>query len=123
MPHSKQSDILEQVVKLLVPQEYLNDFYVNHMSENTEEWILELVEKEERIPQVLAGKEVVSDGYCNSIDILTHAFSLKKIYLRMYRRRWKERGSTKHYSNDYDLTLPGMKTTREFRDFLKEIGG
>ena len=123
MPHPKQSDILEQVVKLLVPQEYLNDFYVNHMSENNEEWILELVEKEERIPKVLEGKEVVSDGYCNSIDILTHAFSLKKIYLRMYRRRWKERSSTKHYSNDYDLTLPGMKTTREFRDFLKEIGG
>ena len=123
MPHTKQSDILDQVVKLLVPEEYLQDFYVNHISENKEEWVLELVEKEDRIPKPLAGKEVAFDGYCNSIDILTHAFSLKKIYLRMYRRRWKESGTTKHYSNDYDLTIPGMKTTREFRDFLKEIGG
>ena len=123
MPHAKQSDILGQVVKLLVPEEYLQDFYVNHISENKEEWVLELVEKEDRIPKPLEGKEAVFDGYCNSIDILTHAFSLKKIYLRMYRRRWKESGTTKHYSNDYDLTIPGMKTTREFRDFLKEIGG
>lgn len=123
MPHAKQSDILDQVVKLLVPEEYLQDFYVNHISENKEEWVLELVEKEDRIPKPLEGKEAVFDGYCNSIDILTHAFSLKKIYLRMYRRRWKESGTTKHYSNDYDLTIPGMKTTREFRDFLKEIGG
>ena len=34
-----------------------------------------------------------------------------------------EKGTTKHYSNEYDLHIPGMKTTREFRDFLKEIGG
>ena len=78
MPHTKQSDILDQVVKLLVPEEYLQDFYVNHISENKEEWVLELVEKEDRIPKPLAGKEVAFDGYCNSIDILTHAFSLKK---------------------------------------------
>lgn len=123
MPHPKQGDILEQVIKLLVPSEYLVDFYPNHISENADEWIIELVEKEERIPTALAGKEAVFDGYCNSIDILTHAFSLKKIYLRMYRRRWKEKGTTKGYVNEYDLTIPGMKTTREFRDFLKEIGG
>jgi len=54
---------------------------------------------------------------------LTHAFSLKKIYLRLYRRLWKEKGTTKGYFNTYDLYIPGMKTTKEFRDFLKEIGG
>lgn len=63
------------------------------------------------------------DGYNNEIDILTHAFSLKKIYLRLTRRRWKEKGTTNHYSNEYNLNIPGMKTTKEFRDFLKEIGG
>ena len=36
MPHAKQSDVLDQVVKLLVPEEYLQDFYVNHISENKE---------------------------------------------------------------------------------------
>ena len=123
MPHAKQSDFIDQAMKMFIPSEYLRDFEPNHIEELPDEWIIELVEKEDRIPDALKDKQVVFDGYCNSIDILTHAFSLKKIYLRVIRRRWKEKGSTKGYCNEYDLTIPGMKTTREFRDFLKEIGG
>jgi hypothetical protein len=121
MPHSRQSDCAEQMLRMFVPQEYLNDFEINYVEESPEEWLIELIEKEDRIPKALEGKEVVLDGFCNNIDILTHAFSLKKIYLRLIRRRWKEKGTNKGYSNEYDLHIPGMKTTREFRDFLKEI--
>ncbi len=123
MPHTKQSDLTEQMAKMFVPQEYLNDFEINYIEEQPEEWVIELIEKEDRMPSALKGKEAVLDGYCNEIDILTHAFSLKKIYLRLIRRRWKEKGTNKGYCNEYDLHIPGMKTTREFRDFLKEIGG
>lgn len=123
MPHVRQANISEEIYKVLIPEEYLQDFEVNHVENKPTEWVIELLEKEDRIPQALAGKEVVLDGYNNEIDILTHAFSLKKIYLRLIRRRWKEKGTIKHYSNAYNLHLPGMKTTREFRDFLKEIGG
>jgi hypothetical protein len=123
MPNKKQSDFNEQVLRMFVPDEYLKDFEPNSIEEKPEEWVIELIEKVDRIPVILKGKEVVLDGYCNEVDILTHAFSLKKIYLRLIRRRWKEKGETRHYSNEYDLHIPGMKTTREFRDFLKEIGG
>src|SRR5271170_2304166 len=123
MPHPKQQNLPDEVFKILIPEEYLQDFEVTHVEQSPGQWIIELVEKPERIPKALVGKDAVLDGYCNSVDILTHAFSLKKIYLRMFRRRWKEKGSEKHVSNEYDLHIPGMKTTREFRDFLKEIGG
>jgi hypothetical protein len=123
MPHPRQANLPEEVYKVLIPEEYLADFEVNHIENKPQEWVIELVEKEDRVPQALAGKEVVLDGYNNEIDILTHAFSLKKIYLRLIRRRWKEKGTIKHYSNEYNLHIPGMKTTKEFRDFLKEIGG
>lgn len=123
MPHPRQTNIAEESYKILIPEEYLEDFEVNHIENKAQEWVIELVEKEDRIPEGLRGKEAVLDGYCNEIDILTHAFSLKKIYLRLVRRRWKEKGDTKGYSNEYNLHIPGMKTTREFRDFLKEIGG
>ena len=123
MPSKKQSNFNEEVLKILIPSEYLQDFDPNSVENKPDEWIIELIEKEDRIPQALVGKEAVLDGYNNEIDILTHAFSLKKIYLRLIRRRWKEKGSAKHYSNEYNLHIPGMKTTREFRDFLKEIGG
>ena len=123
MPHPRQANLAEESYKIFVPEEYLVDFAVNHIENKSDEWVIELVEKEDRIPAVLAGKEVVLDGYNNEIDVLTHAFSLKKIYLRLIRIRWKEKGTSKHYSNEYNLHIPGMKTTKEFRDFLKEIGG
>jgi hypothetical protein len=123
MPNKKQLDLNESILKILIPEEYLVDFEVNSVENRPEEWVIELIEKSDRTPKELHGKDVVLDGYNNEIDILTHAFSLKKIYLRLIRRRWKERGSTKHYSNEYNLHIPGMKTTKEFRDFLKEIGG
>jgi|SRR6267154_5023505 len=123
MPKTKQSDFNEQVLRMFIPVEYLKDFEPNSIEEKADEWVIELIEKPDRVPAALHGKEVVLDGYCNEVDVLTHAFSLKKIYLRLVRRRWKEKGGGKHYSNEYDLHIPGMKTTREFRDFLKEIGG
>lgn len=123
MPNKRQSNLTDEVYKILIPEEYLQDFEVNSVENNPQEWIIELIEKPDRVPAALQGKEAVLDGYNNEIDILTHAFSLKKIYLRLVRRRWKEKGGYKHYSNEYNLHIPGMKTTREFRDFLKEIGG
>lgn len=123
MPHPRQSKLAEEIYKVLIPAEYLEDFELTHVESKQAEWVLELVEKEDCVPKALLGKSVVLDGYCNEIDILTHAFSLKKIYLRMICRRWKEQGTTNHYSNDYNLHLPRMKTTRESRGFLKEIGG
>jgi hypothetical protein len=123
MPHPRQDNLSAEIYKVLIPEEYLKDFEVNHVENKPQEWVIELVEKEDRIPKSLAGREAVLDGYNNEIDILTHAFSLKKIYLRLIRRRWKEQGTAKHYSNEYNLHIPGMKTTKEFRDFLKEIGG
>ncbi len=91
MPTKKQANFNEEVLKILIPSEYLKDFDPNRVENKPDEWIIELIEKEDRIPQALVGKEAVLDGYNNEIDILTHAFSLKKIYLRLIRRRWKER--------------------------------
>ena len=118
-----QDELFSSITSILVPQEYLNNFEVSEVENKPSEWVITLREKEDRIPQELSGKAAVLDGYCNPVSILTHAFSLKKIYLNIYRRRWKEPGSDTHYSNTYDLHLPGMKTSKEFGAFLKEIGG
>jgi hypothetical protein len=117
------SDLSLSIYKILIPPDFLLDFDVHTVEELPTEWRITLHEKEERVPTILVGKDYVSDGFCNSIDILSHAFSMKKIYLRLVRRRWKLRGEAKHYSNEYDLHPQGMKTTRLFRDFLKDIIG
>jgi len=120
---SVSTDLLNQMSSILVPKEILADFEITNIDERPGEWVVDLTEKEERVPIILKGKQVVQDGYCNPISILTSFFALKKIYLQIYRRRWKEAGSEKHYSNEYNLHLPGMKTTKEFSAFLKETGG
>ena len=123
MSKQKQSpeNLLGSLASIVIPKEYLESFEVSAVEDKPSEWVITLREKESRIPAALSGKETVLDGYCDPISILTHAFSLKKIYLQMYRRRWKEPGKDQHYSNEYDLHLPGMKTTKEFGAFLKEI--
>lgn len=117
------SELFEQMAKILVPEEYLKDFEITQIEDNSNEWLIELTEKEDRIPVELLGKDVVLDGYCNSVDVLTHAFSMKKIYLRFLRRRWKERGLTVHYQNQYDLHVAGAKITPTLGAFLKEAFG
>ena len=118
-----QMDLFSSLASILMPKEYLKDFMVSKVEEKPSEWVITLIEKEDRIPRELTGKTIVLDGYCNPVSIMTNAFSLKKIFLEIYRRRWKEPGSDRHYSNAYDLHPPGMKTTKAFGDFLKEIGG
>ena len=114
-------ELFSSMASILVPKEYLENFEISNVEEKHSEWVITLKEKEDRVPKMLSGKAAVLDGYCDPVSILTHAFSLKKIYLQLYRRRWKEPGSATHYSNSYDLHIPGMKTTKEFGAFLKEI--
>jgi hypothetical protein len=118
-----QESLFKQMAMILVPAVYLEDFEVTSIKDAPEEWLIELTEKADRVPEELQGKDVVLDGYCNTLDVLTHAFSLKKIYLRFRRRRWKERGSTDHHQNQYNLHLAGAKITPTLGAFLKEAFG
>lgn len=120
MEKKRSEELLYTMAEILIPVEYLKDFEISNVKNSPDEWLIELQERKERIPKELQGKEAVLDGFCNPLDVMTHAFSLKRIYLRLYRRRWKEKGQDKHYSNQYDLHIPGMKTTKALGDFLKE---
>jgi hypothetical protein len=80
-----------------------------------------LEEKAERIPVSLQGKDVVLDGFYDSLDLISGVMMDQVIYLRIRRRRWKERGCTKHRHNNYDHQFKGMKTTKRFAAFLKEV--
>lgn len=63
--------------------------------------------------------DVVLDGYYNPLQALSHSFSLKLVFLVMKRRRWKEGGTDKHYSNEYELTNYPSKLTADMAGFLK----
>jgi hypothetical protein len=106
-------------LKIHIPESYLRYFDLYEVRNKKECYELVLHEKEDLVPQTLEGKTVVLDGFCNPVNILTHSFSLKRIYLVIKHRRWKEAGSDIHYSNDYELHAKGIKITPQFAAFLK----
>ena len=113
--------LLFTVSRMLVPEDILQDFDIYGAKESAAHWMIELREKENRIPTDLKESEdVVFDGYCHPIETLSHSFVCKPIYLRIYRRRYKRSNSDRHYSNDYDFTLKGLKMVPELGIFLKE---
>lgn len=107
---------------MFVPQNILNDFEVWDVYGKQGNWIIELREKESKIPVELIEhkEEVVLDGFCNPIDMLSFGFSLGPVYLRIYRRRWKQSNEDRHFNNEYDLQLKGYKLVPELGIFLKE---
>lgn len=114
-------ELFQSISKMIVPEFILKDFEVSDIKENMKEWVVELEEKQDRIPEALRTyQDVVFDGYCHPIDVLSHSFSLKPVYLRVFRRRWKRSNSDEHYSNTYDLTIRGIKMVPELGIFLKE---
>jgi len=114
-------NITEKIAQVLVPKEILDDFTVVDVQELRNEWIVFLEEKEDRIPADLQGKDIVLDGFYDSVDLISGVMMEQIIYLRIRRRRWKERGQTKHFHNRYDHHFEGMKTTKRFAAFLKEV--
>ncbi len=109
------------VSSMLVPAHILEYFDIWDAHEYKERWVIEMREKEGLIPKEISTcSDIVFDGYCNPIEALSHSFVCKPIYLRLYRRRYKRSNSDTHFSNEYDVTLKGVRLVPELGIFLKE---
>lgn len=116
-----KDELFSTISRMLVPEYILENFEIYGAEESPSCWTIELREKEGLIPSELKDcQDVVFDGYTNPIETLSHSFVCKPIYLKVYRRRYKQSGSNKHYSNTYDLTLKGVKMVPELGFFLKD---
>ena len=115
-----QQDISFELSRMMVPRDFLEYFDIFEVHELQNEWQIILHEKESIVPEALKLKQdIVLDGFCNPLHILSHCFTLKPVYLVMKRRRWKQAGTDLHYSNDYTLTKDPSKLTPDMAGFLK----
>jgi hypothetical protein len=113
--------LFSTAMQMLVPATILENFEMWDALEHKDRWVIEMREKEGFIPRELLGfQDIVFDGYCNPIETLSHSFVCKPIYLCLYRRRYKRAGTDRHYSNEYDVSLKGVKPVPELGFFLKE---
>ena len=116
-----KKDLHKELLELIAPKAITDNFIFIDIAESVSSITLFFEEKEEKIPEELKDKEVVLDGYLNTLDLQTFPLKDKTVYIAVRRRRWKEKGTKeKSYSNTYDLHFEGMKTTKEFGAFLKE---
>jgi hypothetical protein len=86
---------------------------------------LHLTEKQDpnHYPKELIGKgERLRNGFLNPIELQTFPTKGKEVFLLLKRRHWKIKGSNENYFNTYHFHELGMKATKEFGAFLKEIG-
>jgi hypothetical protein len=63
--------------------------------------------------------DVVFDGYCDPIYILSHRFSCKPVCLKIHRRRYRQNNKDEHFGNEYNFTPEGTKIVPEPESFLK----
>ena len=113
--------LFSMVSSMLVPEHVLAYFEIWGAREYKNRWVIEMREKEGIIPSELADcEDVVFDGYCNPLETLSHSFVCKPVYLRLHRRRYKQSGQNKHFSNEYDVNLKGVRLVPEMGFFLKE---
>jgi hypothetical protein len=115
------SEMVDLLLGLIAPEEIIKNFTVVKIVESKSIITIVFEEKTDRIPAELRGKEVVLDGFLNTLELQTFPLKDKTVYFAIKRRRWKEKSTVeKSYSNTYDLHDQGMKTTKEFGAFLKE---
>ena len=113
--------LFSTVSSMLVPSHILEHFEIWDAHEHKTRWVIVMREKEGKIPEALSGfDDVVLDGYTNPIDALSHSYVCKPIYLRLFRRRYKRSNKDEHFSNEYDVTLKGVRLVPEMGFFLKE---
>ena len=114
-----------ELIRLLVPDYILEYFDYDKVEELSGVIRIHLLEKKcpNQIPKEIIGKgKAVLDGYMNPLELQTYPTKGKEVFLLLNRRRWKIRGSNKGYHNTYKFHQQGMKATKEFGVFLKEIG-
>jgi hypothetical protein len=117
-------NIYELIFRTLLPSDILKDFLPVSISEKQHGVELRMEERETNLPIELSGiSDAVKDGFCNPVELLHFHMNGKPLYLQLYRRRWRQSCSSRHYSNSYNLHPEGVKATYEFAAFLKESGG
>ena len=116
---------MNELIALIVPKEILEHFDYDSYEDQNTCFIIRLIEKNDiaHIPkEILHDGKAVLDGFMNTIELQTYPLKGKEVFLELKRRRWKKKGTSKGYFNTYDFNEKGIKATREFGSFLKEIG-
>lgn len=115
---------IKGLLSALLPKVIYLHFSLKRVEDYREHIEIHLEELPELYPASLKDcPDFVLNGFCNPLELQTFLMNGKPVYLKIYRRRWKEKSGSKSYWNNYDFHAEGVKATHEFASFLKESYG
>lgn len=86
-----------------------------------EYWLLDFEEKNE-IPNGYDSKLFESKGFMDSKIIQDFPLRGKAVYLRVRKRRWRDKQTGTIIKRDFSFIADGSKFTKDLSDFLKDTG-
>lgn len=120
----ESQEVLQSLFSVLFPEVISLHFKITSVKEFKNRIEIRMEELPELVPPGLeSSTEISLDGFCNPLELQSFPLKGKSVYLKLYRRRWKQKGTKQHFSNTYDIHPEGVKATKDFASFLKETFG
>lgn len=110
----------KDVLSLFLPNGILDYFDITEASNMGAYYIICLVEKDV-VPEEYSAFPLVSHGFHAPVTITDFPARDHTVYLRVTRRRWRDKSTGKSCSRNWNLVATGTRITAEFGAFLKEL--
>ena len=109
-----------ELLSYVLPEGILDYFDLKEVKDKGIRLEVYLTEKHS-VPLEFAGKSVESKGFYPVREIRNFPLREKKVFLKVRRRRWRDKATKLELKRNWDLIAKGTKYTQDFANFLKEF--
>jgi len=115
-------------LQVVFPSEIMDYFEITHhqqlcaVPERLEYWLIDFDEKNE-LPNGFSPSEYESKGFTSPCVVQDFPIRGKGVYLRIRKRRWRDKQTKSIIQRDFSFIADGSKFTSELSDFLKDASG
>ena len=114
--------LLHELSKVYFPVDLVEYFEIVEINNYQDYVEIRFNELPGLVPSQLSGENgIIKDGFLNPIELQTFPAKGKPVYLKVYRRRWKKRGESETYWNNYEFNPVGIKATKRFANFVNKL--
>lgn len=111
---------LKEVLKHILPKEFVEYFDLTDIHQTDSQLIICMDEKNIKPPEH-SDKELESKGFSSAIYLHDFPIRDREVLLKVRKRKWRDKSTSKTYSRDWTLKQEGTSYTKEFAAFLKKM--
>lgn len=114
--------LTEEVLSLFLPDGTLNYFEITSCDFGSSQIVLSLREKK-ILPEDLPSDSICPNGFFPEATFQDFPIRGRKVFLKILRRRWRYKNRSVSFSRNWDFISDGMRISKDFAAFLKELPG